>query len=377
MTQRYRKISGAVIRLLISGFMITGLFISKAYCSETKEKESPGTKGFWGIDYTMPETEDKQGIILTFILPGGPADRAGLKVNDLILEINGQKIDKESFQTWVDESKSEQELILTIMRDAEKISKTITLSERSIEMQPKGYERHYIDMKSLGTYIVMLPPDYEESKKEYPLCVILHGRGSTELGHGRLADQLGREDVIYVAPRYSYPFVDVFIKYQQEGWSGYPPFDFSGDDSYYAVVENLSVDWFFTCVADAKKRYRITGDKVFILGHSQGAFFSIACAALHPELVESYFAYAPYVPDFYISKEILNGLKKHKVKVYLAHGTEDKVLDPEHSQKAEKAMREAGVNCTFKIFKTNHSLAKEIVSFAKEWLDTEVRTSGN
>ena len=112
---------------------------------------------------------------------------------------------------------------------------------------------------------------------------------------------------------------------------------------------------------------------MFILGHSQGAFFSIACAALHPELVKSYFAYAPYVPDFYISEEILNGLKKHKVQVYLAHGTEDKVVDPEHSKKAEKTMRKAGVNCTFKMFKIEHSFTQEIISFAKEWLDTEVR----
>lgn len=242
---------------------------------------------------------------------------------------------------------------------------------------PMGYERHYIEMQSLGTYIVMLPPDYKESKKEYPLCVILHGRGSTELGHGTLADQLGREEVIYIAPRYSYPFVDIFIENQQEGWSGYPPFDFHGDYSYYAVVENLSMDWFFTCVADAKKRYRVAGDKVFMLGHSQGAFFAIACAALHPELVESYFAYAPYVPDFYISEEILIGLKKHKVKIYLAHGTRDKVVDLKESKKAAKAMKEAGVDYVLKIFDADHYISTDVYSFMKEWLNSEVRTSGN
>ncbi len=373
MHKNYRELSSSLVRLLISVLLVTGFFINKAFCTEPEKKESPQTKGFWGINFTAPETKDKKGIVLTYIYPEGPADRAGLKVKDLILEINGKEIiNEDSFRIWVDKSKSGQELKLTVMRNEEITNMVITLGDRSIEMQPRNHKRHFINMQSLGTYIVMLPEDYEESKKEYPLCVILHGRGSTELGHGKLADQLGREGVIYIAPRYSYPFVDIFIENQQEGWSGYPPYEFGEDNSYYPIIENLSVDWIFACISDAKKHYRVAKDKVYIFGHSQGAFFSIACAALHPELVESYFAYAPYVPDSYISKEILNGLKKHKVKVYLAHGTEDKVIDVEQSKKAEKVMRESGVNVTFKMFKTDHSFAQEIISFAKEWLSTEV-----
>jgi predicted esterase len=158
-----------------------------------------------------------------------------------------------------------------------------------------------------------------------------------------------------------------------EGWSAYPPYDLKDDDPYYPVIDSLSAGWIFACAADAKKRYRVSGDKVFIIGHSQGAGFAIICAALHPEKVGSYFAYAPFVPDYYITGDMLKGLKKNKVKVYLAHGTRDKVLDIENSKRAEKAMKEAGIDCTFRIFDTEHMFAKEIVAFAREWLALEVR----
>lgn len=275
---------------------------------------------------------------------------------------------------WDDSEKPPKEQDLELIWSEERFKRGLERCAKNKHLDdPKDYERNYIEMQSLGTYIAMLPPDYEESKKEYPLCVILHGRGSSEIDHGKLADELGREGIIYIAPRYSYPFVDVFIEYNQEGWSGYPPFDFGEDQSFHPIVENLSVDWIFTCVEDAKKHYRIAGDRIFTLGHSQGAFFSLACVALHPELVKSSFAFAPYVPDFYISEKILNGIKKHKVKVYLVHGTEDKVLEPEHSERAAKAMKEAGIDYVFKTFKVGHSFAPEIYSFAEEWLNTEVR----
>lgn len=345
----------------------------RAYCDEQEEKEEPFVKGFWGIDYSVSTIGDKEVVVLTYIFPGGPADRAGLKVNDALLEVNGQEIDEQGLQDWLNQSGVGEELALTIRRNSETKKLIITLGDRKVEMQPKNLKRHYHEMKSLGTYIVMVPPDYDESKKEYPLCVMLHGRGSTEIAYGLLADQLGREDIIYIAPRYSYPFVDVFIENQQEGWSGYPPYDFGEDKSYNPLIENLTVDWIFTCIADVKKQYRVAGDKIFILGHSQGAFFSIACAASHPELVESYFAYAPYIHDFYLTEEMLEGLKKNKVRVYLAHGTEDDVLEIANSERTEEAMKEAGIKCIFKKFKAGHGFTEEVYSFAQEWLNAEVR----
>ena len=241
---------------------------------------------------------------------------------------------------------------------------------------PAGYKRNFTTMNSLGTYIVMLPPDYDESNKEYPLCLILHGHGSSETGHGTLADELGRDEVIYVAPRYAYPFTEDQGSMSEPGWTAWPPYDLSSDTLLHPVVDRLNTDWVFACADDARKRYRIRGDRVFLLGHSQGAFLANACATLRPELVRSYFAYAGFYPDHYLSKERLAGLKENGVRVYLAHGTEDQVCDPAGSRKLEQAMKKAGVTCKLETFKAEHSFTSDAYKSARKWLDKEVRAVG-
>ncbi len=241
---------------------------------------------------------------------------------------------------------------------------------------PTDYKRNFTTMNSLGTYIVMLPPDYDESSKEYPLCLILHGHGSSETGHGTLADELGRDEVVYVAPRYAYPFTEDPGSMDEPGWTAWPPYDLSGYSLLHPVVDRLNTDWVFACADDARKRYRVQGDKVFLLGHSQGAFLANACAALHPELVRSYFAYAGLFPDPYLGKERLAGLKENGVRVYLAHGTEDQVCDPAASRKLEQAMKKAGVTCRLETFKAEHSFTSDVYTSARKWLDKEVRTGG-
>ena len=50
---------------------------------------------------------------------------------------------------------------------------------------------------------VYLPPDYDSEEnrdRTWPICVILHGSGSTETAHGSFANTFGRHGVIYVAP---------------------------------------------------------------------------------------------------------------------------------------------------------------------------------
>lgn len=276
---------------------------------------------------------------------------------------------------WEDSEHPLKDKDLELIRGEERFKKSLERCANNKHLgDPIGYERNYIEMQSLGTYIVMLPPDYEEFKKEYPLCLILHGSGSSEIGHGDLSDRLGRDGVIYIAPRASYPHTGQFMDQRIEGWTAWPPYDFGKDTPFSSIINNISVEWIFRCAADAKERYRVLGDKVYIVGHSQGAFLAIACAALHPELVNSYFAYAGFVPDFCIEAEALAGIKKHDVKPYLAHGTKDKVVEPEESKKAEKAMKETGVDCILRLFEeATHYISADVDSFMREWVNTEVR----
>ena len=275
---------------------------------------------------------------------------------------------------WEDSKHVLEDKEFELIRDEERFKESLErCANNKLLRKPEGYKRNFIEMPSLGTYIVMLPPDYEESAKEYPLCLILHGGGSTETDHGNMADKIGREDVIYIAPRFSYPHVWMLTQNRKEGWTSYPPYDFGEDTSFYSIIDDLTIDWIFRCSADAKERYRVSGDKVFIVGHCLGASLANACAAQYPELVKSYFAYAGDCPDYCTEKEALDGMKKHNVKPYFAHCSDDKLVDPEESKKAAKAMKDAGIDCVLKIFESSHFISADVYSFMREWINTEVR----
>jgi len=66
------------------------------------------------------------------------------------------------------------------------------IAQIAAENTPPDLVRRFAEMKTVGTYVVLLPPDYQTSGKDYPLCVALHGRGGDELSVARRMDKLGR-----------------------------------------------------------------------------------------------------------------------------------------------------------------------------------------
>jgi len=247
-------------------------------------------------------------------------------------------------------------------------------SESAKKAGPKDFQRHYLPMTSLWTYIVALPPNYEESGEEYPVCLILHGSGSTETGHGSLADTLGREGVIYVCPRAPYPHGDVFAQMKKPGYTAWPPDKLEEESPEALKMVPQYVDWIFACVDDAREHYRIDGKKVFIIGHSQGAGLANACALLQPRRVESYFAYAGFLHDQLKKREYLEELKVRNVRPYLAHCREDAVVPVKTTIEVANMMKDAGVDYRIELIDGGvHSFTLEVNQFAKQWLDQEVR----
>ncbi len=480
--------------LRISGYIFSSILLMMGIIGVSfswgMDRASMLEVGYLGVGAIQSENEGLKVLLVTVVKEGGPGEKAGIKVGDIMLNIDGQSIDNPaSYTEFMNKTKAGQKLKVAVLRNGKKKKISITLSKPSPESlrnklqsrlgfslkgqaldeyeqknfddaidlytrwlvadpqdnrswynlacvyalkgdkdksleafenavdagwenaehaqndsdlisisnesrfkqalelcntnktldAPVGYKRHVIEMKSLGSYVALLPPGYTESNKEYPLCLILHGMGSTELWHGKLGDELGREGIIYIVPRAAYPNLEEFGSQPVPTWSAWPSYlveghpDYTPNESLYKTVDDLNTEWVFACAADARKRYRVRGERVFILGHSQGALLANVCAILHPELVESYFAYAGFLPDVYFGDKFLEGLKENKVKVYLVHGTEDKSIDSNESVKTEKAMTAAGVDCTLKLFKTEHPFTTEIYSYAKEWLNKEVR----
>jgi len=88
-------------------------------------------------------------------------------------------------------------------------------------------------------------------------------------------------------------------------------------------------------IADFKKRFPI--GRVYLYGHSQGAFFCYWFAGEHPELVDGIVAHAGNVLDVKHDK-----LAKQKVAIGILHGRADAVVPVDCAIRTDKIYREQG-----------------------------------
>ncbi|HML18513.1 MAG TPA: trypsin-like peptidase domain-containing protein [Bryobacteraceae bacterium] len=76
------------------------------------------------------------GVIAADVMPDGPADKAGMKVGDIILTLNGRAMeDAPSLETVVSHLKLSAVVDLTVLRDGQKVNFTIPVIERDDDPQ--------------------------------------------------------------------------------------------------------------------------------------------------------------------------------------------------------------------------------------------------
>ena len=234
---------------------------------------------------------------------------------------------------------------------------------------PEGFIRRFVETRTIATYITMLPDDYDESDRTYPLCVILHGSGSTELGHGRIADMVGREGVIYIAPR----ALNGRIVGEEMGYTAWPTEEIDSLDPLYTRSAPNYAELVRACIEDARRTYRVDPGRVMIIGHSQGAAFSYITAATYPDLVGSIFSYAGYFPEEFRTPAHLQRLREEDVHITLAHGTADNSVDVEESRTMEGILKEEGIDVEAHFFEgVNHFIQPEVREAMIAWMKSQL-----
>lgn len=204
---------------------------------------------------------------------------------------------------------------------------------------------HPLEQKTFGYYSVILPDDYLESesdRKQYSACILIQGSGGSEQSSLGLVDNfLGRDGVIYICPRAPFPKNSVYFKKDKPGFTAWPEYGYESSSSIKVLDENkiddLSIEtsytrWIYDCLINAKKRYRIRDEKVVVLGHSQGAAFSLRFAIDYPEFVKACFASAGYYKSRLENEDSGKILKNNDIYIYFCHNEDDTAVNFENGK---------------------------------------------
>lgn len=193
---------------------------------------------------------------------------------------------------------------------------------------------HYVDKsisKSIrAQYLLYLPVDYSDSKKEYPLIMFLHGSGE----RGTQIEKLKIHGIpAYLESRKDFPFIVVAPQC--------PDKEYYDNDTLIAVLDEV------------EKQFRVDKTRVYLTGLSMGGFGTWCLACAHPE---RFAAIAP-VSGWGLS-DLVENIKD--MPVWAFHGEDDKAVPLRDDQEMVDELKKAGGNVKFTVYpKLGHNIWKQ------------------
>lgn len=193
-----------------------------------------------------------------------------------------------------------------------------------------------------------------------PVLFLLHGYGSHEEDLFSFVNYLPEEYLIISlrAPLTlgfgGYAWYSIHFNEQQDKWSD--------DDEAKTAQEIIlhNIDYHL-------EQFKLEGQKVSLLGFSQGAILSWAVGLSHPERIEKIIALSGYVNEdiFGYAKEGLDQLR-----IFSSHGTEDPTLPVDWARKGIALVENKNLKVAYKEYPAGHGINPENFADLLAWLKT-------
>ncbi len=142
--------------------------------------------------------KNKRGVLISQVFDNSPADKGGIKENDIIVEFDGIEItDSNKLRNVVAAVQINKNVSVKLLRDGVEKTVYVTIIEQpeSFDMASSGAEGTLYSDKTLGMTVETLTPDLSE---KYGYNENIRGVIITEIKRGALAEQSGlrRGDII-------------------------------------------------------------------------------------------------------------------------------------------------------------------------------------
>jgi phospholipase/carboxylesterase len=127
-------------------------------------------------------------------------------------------------------------------------------------------------------------------------------------------------------------------------------------------------------IEQAAKHYRTDPERAYVMGFSQGAILALLMALTRPDLLAGVIALSGRLPGELLgsSSPITHHLAgREAVKdfpVFLAHGTQDKVIKVEEGQRARDRLMHLQANVFYREYDAGHNVPQACLSDLDIWL---------
>ncbi|MBC7552716.1 MAG: esterase [Taibaiella sp.] len=192
-----------------------------------------------------------------------------------------------------------------------------------------------------------------------PVFILLHGVGSNEQDLFSLAEQLPTEALVISARAPIALSKDGYGWYHLNFGDGVPKND--------PAEAEISRKLILTFIEQVVKQYNADAKRVYLLGFSQGAIMSEYVALTAPQKVKGIIALSGRLLDEVPPKAAAKD-KLKELSVFIAHGTNDKVLDVKYGRAANKYFTAQDINTTYKEYNMGHEISASEMADIKQWL---------
>lgn len=252
---------------------------------------------------------------------------------------------------------------LKILHNNPQFVELTKLCEHNVQSnQIKDFELYHAKMESIGSYGVLLPNNYDKNKV-YPLIIWIHGNGSSESYHAKIAKEFNLENAIIIFPRAPYINKETTENSAVLGWTSNQTDNLAKSDELYNIQGLLYIDWIHRCVQDVKQKHLIENKKCIVFGHSQGSAYSLAYAMTYANEVSAAMSFAGIsTSKFSFTTELVNQLTLNNVYIEMLHGINDPMITTESVEKVYTSFKDANVNVKLNIIDAAHSLGNSTIA---------------
>lgn len=191
-----------------------------------------------------------------------------------------------------------------------------------------------------------------------PVFFLLHGYGSHEEDLFSFANYLPEEYLIISlrAPLSlsfgGYAWYSIHFNEQQDKWS---------DDAEAKKAQEIilyNIDYHL-------EQFKLKGQKVSLLGFSQGAILSWAVGLSHPERIDKLIALSGYV-----NEDIFSYAEKglDQLRIFSSHGTQDPTLPIEWARKGIALVEKKEISVAYKEYPQGHGINQDNFNDLLSWL---------